>query len=127
MFLKSNTYIFSEEPFWFAIRFRKVRFEDDLLIFAFLGILIHQWFQETFGFLRKRDHRSTVDHIREVSPEVRSIVQHRQRLLCQGDATEVVGTTGGKIEKRRHVASLCEQQNEGQEWQKKRTKMKSPP
>lgn len=59
-----NTYILSEEPFWLAVRFRKVRFEDDLLIFAFLGVLVHQWLQETFLFLRKRDHRSTVNRIR---------------------------------------------------------------
>jgi len=47
-----------------------------------------------------------MDHIRKFTPAVHSIVQHRQRLLCQGDATEVVGTTGGKIEKRCHIASL---------------------
>lgn len=46
-----NTHILAEEPFDFRIWLGKVRFKRDLLIFAFLSILINQWFQERICFL----------------------------------------------------------------------------
>lgn len=50
---KKETYVLSEEPFRFAIRFREIRLEHDLFVFALFGILVHQRFQETFRLLWK--------------------------------------------------------------------------
>lgn len=49
--ISRETHVLPEGPFRFAVRLGEVRFEDDLLVFAFLGILIHQWFQEAFLLL----------------------------------------------------------------------------
>ena len=51
---RRKTYVLSEEPFRFAIRFREIRLEHDLLVFALLGVLINQRFQETFRLLRNK-------------------------------------------------------------------------
>lgn len=51
MFIRSNTYVFATEPFWFSIWFRESCFEHNLFILSFLCMLIDKWAQEAVCFL----------------------------------------------------------------------------
>lgn len=46
-----DTYILSEEPFWFTVWLRETSIKYDLFVFAFLCFLIQQWPHEIIRFL----------------------------------------------------------------------------
>lgn len=51
LFNRYNTYVFATEPFWFCIWFGESCFEYDLLVFAFLCMLVNKWAQEAVCLL----------------------------------------------------------------------------